>query len=145
MELLQCTFDFQRLAIIYTGKFPVTVSHSVPAILNGKFLSRTRKMTGQWLQAHRDYHPPNPFILTIRNRGHVIFCSNKLHTWPYLLNNPTKQVGLSGKASNLFSDGSRLAERPVRRLFWGFSWQMSQQNLKQPNPLRLSENGHPLA
>ena len=50
------------------------------------------------------------------------------------MNNPTKQVGLSGKISNLFSDGSRLEERPVHQLFWGFSWQMSQQNLKQPNP-----------
>ena len=65
--------------------------------------------------------------------------------WPYLLNNPNKEVGLSGKTSNLFSDGSRVEERPVHQLFWGFPWQMSHQNLKQPNPLRLSEDGHPFA
>ena len=63
--------------------------------------------------------------------------------WSYLLNNPTKQVGLSGKTSNLFSDVSRLEKRPVHQLFWGFPWQMLQQNLKQSNHLHLSDHGHP--
>jgi len=79
LKLLHCTFDFQTLVIIFKGKFSVTDSDSVPAIPTGKFLSRTRKMTGQWLQAHREYHTPDPYILTIHNRGQVVLFSNKLH------------------------------------------------------------------